>query len=384
MANGRSAALKTLNRCFGKGGWSSQVLSSEIDMLDRREAALATRLALGVMQNSMLLDFYIDSYVLSPERLELPVRNILRLGAYQILFNSRIPASAAVNSSVELCREARLASASGLVNAVLRKISSAAAEEKLPQIPFSGAERLSLLYSHPLWFVRRLVDSFGEAFAEAFLKADNEEAPAENHPAFAEGETYVQDGAAYASVLMARPKPGMRVLDACSAPGGKSFTCAVLMNNEGSITSCDIHEKKLRLVEEGARRLGIGIIGTRPADASEFIPEFESAFDLVIADVPCSGFGVIRKKPEIRYKSESEIGNLPQIQKRILANLSRYVVPGGTLLYSTCTVFPEENSGVVSGFLGDNSAFSLEAEKTFYPNTDGTDGFYAAVLHRTE
>lgn len=382
MTNGRTAALKTLNRCFGKGGWSSQVISSEISSLDRREAALATRLALGVMQNSMLLDFYIDSYASRPGRLELPVRNILRIGAYQILLSSRIPVSAAVNSSVELCRGEKLASASGLVNAVLRKIASASETGSLPEIPCTGAERLSILYSHPLWFVRRLSESFGEAFAEAFLRADNEETPAEDRAAFAEGETYVQDGAAYASVLMAQPKPGMKVLDACSAPGGKSFTCAVLMNNEGSITSCDIHEKKLRLVEEGASRLGIGIIRTRAADASEFIPEFESAFDLVIADVPCSGFGVIRKKPEIRFKSEEEIRDLPQIQERILANLSRYVTPGGTILYSTCTVFPEENSGVVNGFLSGNTVFELVTEKTFYPNIDGTDGFYAAVLKR--
>lgn len=382
MADGRSAALRTLNRCFGKGGWSAQVLGSEISSLDRREAALATRLALGVMQNSMLLDFYIDYYAANPKRLELSVRNILRLGAYQLLFSDKIPASAAVNSSVELCREERIASASGLVNAVLRKISSAAEKDDLPEVPYSGAERLSLLYSHPLWFVRRLEASFGEAFTEAFLKADNEEAPAENREAFAEGETYVQDGAAYASVLMAEPKPGMKVLDACSAPGGKSFTCAVLMKNEGSITSCDIHEKKLRLVEEGASRLGIDIIRTRAADASRFIEDFENAFDLVIADVPCSGFGVIRKKPEIRFKAEDEIGNLPQIQKRIISNLSRYVVPGGTLLYSTCTIFPEENSGVVSTFLSENAEFELAKEKNFYPNIDGTDGFYAAVLKR--
>ena len=172
---------------------------------------------------------------------------------------------------------------------------------------------------------------------------------------------------------MAAPQEGSRVLDCCSAPGGKSFTAAMLMHNRGEIISCDIHPKKLALVEEGARRLGINIIETRQANASVFNPEFENAFDLVVADVPCSGLGVIRKKPEIRFKTEQEISDLPEIQKKILDNVSHYVNQNGKLLYSTCTVMKEENEYISHSLSG----FEIIDEKTFWPNIDGTDGFYA-------
>ena len=188
-------------------------------------------------------------------------------------------------------------------------------------------------------------------------------------------------------------KPGMAVLDACSCPGGKSFASAISMQNCGSIVSCDIHEKKLGLVRSGAERLGIGIIQTACMDAKRFEPNFAERFDVVIADVPCSGMGVIAKKPEIRGKTWDEISGMPAIQADILQNLSRYVKPGGVLLYSTCTVIKEENEGVVNAFLDDNKDFTAEAFAagnicaedgmyTFWPNVDGTDGFFAAKLRK--
>ena len=225
-----------------------------------------------------------------------------------------------------------------------------------------------------------MISRHGRAFTEALLEADNAEPPTVHHAAFAPGETYVQDAAAFQAVEMAHPEPGMRVLDACSAPGGKSFTASVLMENHGSILSCDIHEKKLSLIRSGADRLGIGIIRTLCCDAGEYRSEFDRAFDLVIADVPCSGFGVIRKKPEIRLKTEEEILGLPAVQKRILNNVARYVAPGGKLLYSTCTVFEEENEQVAHSLAG----FEMIDEKTFWPHLDGTDGFYACVLRKKE
>ena len=195
------------------------------------------------------------------------------------------------------------------------------------------------------------------------------------------------------AVEIAAPTPGIRVLDACSAPGGKAFSAAVRMENRGSILTCDIHEKKLALIRQGAERLGIDIITTEARDARRSDAALEGAFDVVIADVPCSGIGVIRKKPEIRCKSEDEIAGLPAIQRDILANLSRFVKPGGTLLYSTCTVLECENEAVVKGFLESYNDYALEpftlgAERaesgmrTFFPNTDGTDGFFAAKLKR--
>ena len=371
MPGARAAALAVLNRCFESGAWSQQTLNSTIANLDDRDASLASRLTLGVLQNYMLLDYVIDALLTGKKKLDAPVRNILRLGAYQILFNDRIPARAAVSESVELCRASGFASACGLVNAVLRKLA-----ESDVQLP----ENLSVRYSHPQWFVDRMVARHGQPFTEALLAADNTEPPIDRHRAFTPGETYVQDRAAYTAVEMASPQPGMRVLDVCAAPGGKSFTAAVLMKNEGSILSCDIHEKKLSLISDGAKRLGIGILETRCADAGCFLPELQEAFDLVIADVPCSGFGVIRKKPEIRMKSPEEIRRLPAIQKKIVDNVSRYVAPGGRLLYSTCTIFEEENEQIAHSIAG----FEILQEKTFWPHLDGTDGFYACVLRKPE
>lgn len=378
--NARECAFRALKRCTQQGSWSSQTLDSEIRRASageesvQRDTALAACIVLGVLQNLYLLDFYIDSYAAKPDKLDPDVRNILRMGAFQLKLMDRVPAHAAVSESVELCRKYGYKSACGLVNAVLRKISG----------PCPEPELLSVKYSHPDWFVRRLSALYGEKFAEAFLAADNTEPPVDIHPGFAEGETYVQDNAALEAVRMLSPQPGSRLLDVCAAPGGKSFTAAVMMENRGEILSCDIHEKKLRLISEGAQRLGIEIIRVMHADAGEYREEFDSAFDAVIADVPCSGFGVIRKKPEIRYKSESEIAGLPGIQKRILDNVSRYVKPGGKLLYSTCTVFPEENENVVSAFLAEAPAFQLITQRTFFPNTDNTDGFFAAVLEKKE
>lgn len=366
MDKARRTAFETLNRCFKSGAWSALTLDSLINgqSLDRRDAAFATWLTYGVIRNYALLDFWIDRHC---TRLDLPVRNLLRMGAYQLKLSDRIPESAAVNESVQLAKECGCKSAAGLVNAVLRKI--AAEETVMP-------EELSIRYSQPDWFIKRMTDLRGEAFTRELLEANNTEAVIVKRTAFAEGETYVQDPAAYRAVEMLGPKPGMRVLDCCSAPGGKSFTAGVLMNNTGEIVSCDIHANKLRLVAANAERLGIDIIRTVCADASVFNPDFSEAFDAVIADVPCSGFGVIRKKPEIRFKKESEIANLPSIQRKILKNVSSYVKPGGRLLYATCTVFPEENEEISRGLEG----FRLAEDKTFWPNIDGTDGFYAALL----
>ena len=431
--NARQAALEALTRCRRDGAWSGDTLDAIIKSaaLDRRDAALASRLCLGVLQNDRLCDFYIDAFCHT--KLEPPVRDILRLGVYQLLFLDRVPARAAVSETVELCRNSRCERAAGLVNAVLRRINDA---ESLPEIPGEGTgEYLSIKYSHPQWLCDELIGKKGYAFAEAFLQKNNEppklflqvntlkvstadyirplqraEIPFEAAepegcialegglapalPGFEEGLFYVQDRAARLAVEIAAPEPGMRVLDACACPGGKSFASAIRMRNSGSILSCDIHEKKLNRLENGAARLGIEIIGTRAMDARVFDPALEAAFDLVIADVPCSGLGVIAKKPEIRGKDPAELAGLPVIQSAILDNLSRYVKPGGTLLYSTCTILKEENEDVALRFLKTHEDYRAEAFSccgitsdsgmyTFWPNIDGTDGFFAAKFKRT-
>ncbi len=429
----RYAALVCLERSRREGTWSGAGIDSIIKKyrLDRRDAALTARLCLGVLQNSSLCDYYIDCY--SSTRLEPKLRDILRLGTYQLLFMDKIPDRAAVSESVALCKAVGYARASGLVNAVLRRIAEN--KTKLPEIPGKGSpEYLSIKYSHPLWLAEHLVDKKGYDFAEAFMAANNRpgklsiqvnrlrisaadyvraldraeiahrefpELPgcielsggiATELPGFEEGLFYVQDRAARLAVEIAGPKPGMAVLDACACPGGKSFAAAIAMENRGSILARDIHDKKLNLVVQGARRLGIDIISTACGDAREPEEKLRDSFDLVIADVPCSGFGVIGKKPEIRYKDRASLNGLPGIQRDIIHNLANFVKPGGILLYSTCTVFREENEQVVEEFLKSREDFRLEPFSvngrecegmyTFWPNVDGTDGFFAAKLIR--
>ena len=435
--NPREAALAALERCRRDGAWSGSAIDASIKKyaLDRRDAALASRLCLGVLQNSRLLDFYINFYSSIPaDKLEEKVRDILRMGIYQLTMLDKIPARAAVNESVALCKSCGCGRASGLVNAVLRKIADSAGN--LPPVPGEGtAEYLSIKYSHPRWIGDKIIKQQGYAFAEEFLAANNCPAPLDLQvntlktgkedivrsllrlempfslpeypenclslkggnvsalPGFEEGLFYVQDRAAAMAVQILDLKPGMQVLDACAAPGGKTFAAAIAMENKGSILSCDIHEKKLPLIQKGAARLGLDIIHTRRADAREPLPDLAGRFDAVIADVPCSGLGVIRKKPEIREKTEEETARLPRIQQDILENVSCCVKPGGLLLYSTCTVLQEENRDVVAGFLSrhhdfepvDFAAGSKRSENglyTFWPNIDGTDGFFAAKLRR--
>ena len=430
----RSAALYALERCRRSGAWSAAVIDSAADKysLDRRDTAFAARLIMCVLENTALCDHYIGAYCSMPvKKLEPAVLDILRAGVCQLIFMDKVPASAAVNTAVEQCRENGYARAAGMVNAVLRRI----AENKgaLPEIPGAGtAEFLSIKFSHPLWLVKRLVADNGYDFTEKFLNADNSPAPLyiqvntlktdaeelsglitesgcecrrhpwlddclvlENSggvgqlPGFSDGLFYVQDPAAAASVRFAGLLPGMDVLDACAAPGGKSFAAAILMKNEGRILSCDIHEKKLGLISAGASRLGIDIIETAAQDARE---PHKGLFDAVIADVPCSGIGVIRKKPEIRKKTESQISGLPAVQSAILDSLSGSVKPGGVLLYSTCTVLREENENVIEGFLERHQDFEPDsfetrlgtAEKmyTFWPQMDETDGFFVCRMKK--
>lgn len=409
----RKTALDALERCRRAGSWSSQTLSALLERraLDGRDAAFCSRLFLGTLQNITYLDFCIDHY--TKGKLEPKLRDVLRLGAYQLLFMDRVPATAAVNESVRICKNAGYTRAAGLVNAVLRRIAA----EGAPSVPNEGsAAYLATRWSHPQALVEELIALRGYEGAAAVLALDNEAAatyiqtntlkitsdelaerlgaaPFEGvdgcltlpggavaeRAEFQDGLFYVQDPAARAAVYMAGVKPGMRVLDACAAPGGKSFAAAIDMHNEGEIVSCDISGAKLALVADGAERMGFGCIDCRIRDAREIN---EGLFDVIIADVPCSGLGVIRKKPEIRYRDMSETKALPALQGDILRHLAAFVKPGGAILYSTCTWREAENQGVTHAFLSDNTDFELEQERTFWPDTDGTDGFYACRMRR--
>ena len=435
MTGARETALQALMACRKDGAWANAVLKEYIarSHLDPRDAALASRLCYGVIQNRLRLDYFLEGLLSRPlSQLHPVVRDVLHLGLYQIYEMDRIPASAAVNESVALAKKyAKNPKAPALVNGVLRE----ALRRGKPEDPSSYALR----YSHPEELIQLLKGSLPKGTLEPMLKADNEAprtvvqvntlkttpaalrqrlegegAETEPHPwmadalvlggmgslerlaSFREGEFYVQDPAARLSVLCARlPKEGARVMDCCAAPGGKSFAAAIAMGGRGEITSCDIHPHKIDLIAKGAARLGLANISARVQDAAEFVPQWEGQMDCVIADVPCSGLGIIRKKPDIRYKNLEETRELPALQLRILENQARYVRPGGVLLYSTCTVLKRENEEVVGAFLASHRDFRLEALElpdifpknetgmlTLIPGQYDTDGFFICRLRR--
>ena len=434
----RETALNVLIACRKNGAWSNGVLKEYIlrDRLDRREAALAARLCYGVLQNRAKLDFYLQQLLTGKLRdLHPVVHDVLQLGVYQLYEMDKIPASAAVNESVALVKKycRKVSSAPGLVNAVLRKAVKTQGQLKEPT---SYVER----YSHPQKLIDLLKPYVGKDKLEAMLAANNQIPPTviqvntlkttsealcaqlqeegiaaqphgwlrdclvltgtgdlEKLPSFREGLFYVQDAAAKLSVLCAQVEENSRVLDCCAAPGGKSFAAAIAMAGTGSVCSCDIHAHKTGLIENGAKRLGLSQMQVFLQDASQSREQWINAMDLVIADVPCSGYGIIRKKPDIRYKDPDTMKELPELQKKILQTQAAYVKPGGLLMYSTCTLVREENEAVVEWFLENNPDFTLELlplPDNFPPNTTGmltlipgeydTDGFFISRLRRKQ
>jgi len=428
----RDTALSVLIACRTKQAWADGALKeySARDRLDSREAALAARLVYGVVQNRLLLDFHISSLLKGKLKdLQPVVLDILRLGACQILFFDKVPDSAAVNEAVKQGKRHANPRAASLINGVLRNLSRS--KETLPQ-----PRELSVRYSCPQPLTDLLRRCVGPELLEPLLRSHNEAPPmtvqvntlkttpdelaallaaqeieVRPHPwcpdclilegsgnleqlqAFRDGLFYVQDPAARMAAMAADLRPGMKVLDCCSAPGGKSFAAAIAMENRGEIQSRDLHGHKISLIDRGADRLGITILHAAQQDATRFVPEQLAAFDRVICDVPCSGLGVIRKKPDIRYKDIAPLAGLPAVQLRILETQSAYVKPGGALLYSTCTIIPEENGGVVEAFLRGHPEFHREqmklpietennGEATLLPCVHGTDGFYLCLLRR--
>jgi len=432
----RETALNALIACRKDNAWSNGVLKEYIqrDKLDSRDAGLATRLCYGVLQNRQKLDFYLNQLLTGKLKdLHPVVRDILHLGLYQIYELDKIPDSAAVNESVSLTKKySKNPKAASLVNGVLRNAVRTQGQLK---VPVSYADK----YSHPDELISLLKANLPKGKLESMLIADNA-APEtvvqvntlrttaaklaerleqegisvkphgwmkdclvlsgtgnlEKLPSFREGLYYVQDPAAKLSVLCAKlPKEDIRVLDCCSAPGGKSFAAAIAMEGKGQITSCDVHAHKTGLIENGAARLGLSNITVCQQDATQRVSAWEAAMDVVIADVPCSGLGIIRKKPDIRYKNLAELKELPALQLAILENQSAYVKKGGVLLYSTCTVLKAENEEIVKAFLAKHSDFYTEplglpevfpenetGMLTLIPGDYDTDGFFICRLRR--
>ena len=429
----RTAAVALMKQ--ERDGYANLVLRHALDGFDgsARERAFFSAIFYGTIERMVTLDWLLQKYLARPlAKLDAPVRAILRSGLYQARYMDGVPVHAAVNESVALTRRMGKASAAGMVNAVLRRAACA----ELSGEGFSEeAERLSVTYSVSLPLVRLLLEKCS-ARCEAILQSSflapplcvrvntlqtdvaaletafaAEDVPTRRgsvpdslyisykgdiaaHPLFASGAFHVQGEASQLACAALCPKPGDTVLDLCAAPGGKSATLAQYMRGMGRLLACDAAQNRLPLVDGVWKRLGIRCGETRRQDASRFQADFPLA-DAVLCDVPCSGLGVLAKKPDIRLKTLDGLSELIRLQRAILETSSRYVKPGGRLVYSTCTLNPEENAGVVRPFLDAHpECCSREVETvvpgatkddkfiTLYPQDTGTDGFFVALLER--
>ncbi len=389
------------------------------------DRGLYTALVYGVWERVITIDKTIAKYSRTPlDKIDEKALAALRMGIYQLAFMDKIPDHAAVDESVTLAGK----KAGGFVNAILRAFIRDGKKTALPEK--GSVEYLSVAYSAPVPLCERFVKWYGYEEAEKIFAAffENEKitlrvnnlkiskdkaiemlgaelsAIAENSVStesfegitdgIEKGYWYVQDAASALAVSILGAKPGECVIDTCACPGGKSFGIALDMKNEGKLYSFDIHENKLSLIRKGAKKLGIDIISASKRDARDPDTELFEKADRVLCDAPCSGLGVIGKKPDIKYKDVSSIDNLPAIQYDVLCGAARYVKAGGVLVYSTCTLNPEENFGVCRKFLENNDEFTLEpftwakgecnGSLTLLPHKDGTDGFYICKMRRKE
>ena len=429
--NVRRAALDILMRMEkgdGGDGYSNRLIDTAISKysFEGADRALLSRLVSGVTERRITLDHIIQKFSKMPlGKLDFDALCLLRMGIYQLRYLDRIPPHAAINETVALARTR----SRGFINAILRSYLRAG-EIKLPAKPDS--ERLSVAYSAPRELCEKFISIFGvektecilasylEAPAltlrvntlkitrdELILKLQSEGfecAPTETSPygvrvigsglpsAISEGLAYVQDEASQISSLVLDPREGDILLDACACPGGKSFSAALLMKNKGSITSCDLHASKLPLISSGAERLGISIIKTEERDSAKPVTSERGKDTKIICDVPCSGLGVAAKKTEIKYRSLEVNAELPPLQYSILCAVSESLAEGGTLVYSTCTILPEENENIVSRFLSEHPEFEAvpfalgkhnapEGKLTLLPNSEH-DGFFISKFRR--
>ena len=400
--------------------------------LSPSEKAFFTAFFYGVTERQITLDYQIKKLSVTPiEKLQTKVLILLRMGMYQILFMDTVPDHAAVNETVALAKETVNMGAVGYINGILRAATrSLKSNDGALKLITTSREKdicgyLSITYSYPRYLCKLWVNAYGEENAERIMKAQNERSvttvrvntlnttrdeylsrlsangiaaeASENTldgihltagaaitslPDFENGAFFVQDDASRLCVEELDPREGESILDACACPGGKSFASAIKMKNNGSVTSCDLHESKLSLIENGAKRLGISIITAIQSDSSVFKPEWEEKFDRVLCDVPCSGFGTISKKPDLRLKIADSVKELPSIQLSIVSNCARYVKKGGTLVYSTCTLNPAENEENVARFLSEHSEFSLVSQTTKFPFEGDLDGFFFAKMKK--
>jgi len=444
----RELALEALTAIDQEGAYSNLALN---DILQRyrpepREAALATELVYGTIQRRNTIDTVLNRHIAKGlPKLQPWVRSLFRLSAYQLFYLDRIPPHAAVNEAVTIAKRRGHQGVSGLVNAVLRKL---AAHPGAPEAPegLNEVDRIAFIHSHPSWLVREWAAMFGAEKAEAIAKANNEPpkvsirtnrlklnreeliarladdgieaVPSEvsidgviltsggnaaHSEAYEAGLCTVQDESSMLVAAFADPKPGMRVLDCCAAPGGKTTHLAELMGDRGEIIACDIHPHKREFIEKNAKRLGHTSVQAITADAAKLHERFDAeSFDLILLDAPCSGFGVVRRKPDIKWsKTPEDIHAIAELQQTLLESVHRLLKRGGTLVYSTCTLAEAENGEQTARFLAEHPEFSFDAaaggavpgkvlercsagagQLLITPADFGSDGFYMARMVR--
>ncbi len=427
----REIALKIVYKIDKEDAYSNIELNEQIKQnrknLTEKDIGLISEIVYGVTTWRLTLDEIIKKYSkIKIKKISPWILNILRMGIYQIIFLDKIPKSAAVNESVNLAKRYGHASSSNFVNAILRKIEKNDYEEffKIED----DIERISKTTSMPKWIVEELMKSNDEKEVEQIcknsnikpkvtirvntlkinkqelierLKEKNTECKEtaeklddflilekvkniENVEEFKQGYFTIQDISAGQTAKILNPQPGELVLDACSAPGGKTTYMAELMKNKGKIEAWDIHEHRTKLVEQNAQRLGINIIETKVKDASLYDESLKEKFDKILLDVPCLGIGVIKRKPDIKWQRKPEdIEKITEIQKKILNNCSKYLKNNGTIVYSTCSILKDENEEVVNEFLKENSEYYIKPEETrnILPNQE-EDGFFICKIYK--
>ena len=432
MKSARQVVLELLIKMQENGAYSNIVLDNTFsrEKLSNRDRAFAAMLFYGVIERRMTLDYIIRQYSSTEfDNIDTDVVQLLRMGIYQLMYTA-VPESAAVNESVNLASQSR----KGFVNGILRNFVREG--KKIDYKELTGDAKMSVEYSCPKWLIKKWIEMFGEETALEILKDSLGRPPLfvkvntlkitadqliaqlakekieakknallddclelgrihqiEASKAFCKGLFHVQDISSQLCCRIAKPVFNETVIDVCAAPGGKTFTMAEMMANRGKIYSYDLFDGKVFMINQGAERLGLTIVNADVQDATVYNPKIPMA-DKVLCDTVCSGLGVIRRKPEIKYKEMKNLEQLPIVQKHIMQTASRYVKPGGTLIYSTCTLNTEENEKVVEAFLAENRSFTPvvvpigisgiedQCMRTFLPSVTGGDGFFAATLRR--
>lgn len=430
--NSRKIALTILNEIEASESYSNIKINQAIKEhgLVGLDKNFVLKLVYGVLENKILLDYYIRKMSKTRlKKIDHRILNVLRMSIFQIVFLDKVPASAAVNEGVKLTKKINYKS-TGFVNGILRNFIREQDKIQLPDKKKDKVSYYSVKYSYPDWLIERWLKEYDESFLEAFLKANNEppaltlrvntlrmdreslmkaleseglqvkksdviedgilvtdisDTTLHQLQAYKKGLFFVQDEGSMLVAKRLDVVPGMKVIDVCSAPGGKSTHLAQLMNNEGEITAFDIYQHKIDKINENADRLGIEIIKATLQDAAVANEVYINYADRVLVDAPCTGFGIIRRKPEIKYnRTEKDIDTLTSLQYSILETAATYVVKGGILLYSTCSIDKAEDEEIVEKFLSNHPHFELleDSMEKLFPHIDGTDGFFIAKMKR--